>query len=188
MCTGIVMTEGDKYQDISVTTQLYGHPPYRPLCWVGFIREEMMTDLFNKQTTTPPPSQPRVAKLWQRKTEKFSQKAAKLRNAGQSLTMTLHHSDRELLVKPHLPPPLTLLPGGEAAGLGVAVHGQVGPVAPEDVWLGCWSLQRQVLLWKCYRLQHRLSTLNTAQWKNVTSHLDIIVIDCPFRGRREGGS
>ena len=46
----------------------------------------------------------------------------------------------------HLPPPLPLLPGGEAAGVGVAVHGQVRPVAPQDVRLGGRSLQGQVLL------------------------------------------
>ena len=45
------------------------HQPGRPLWSVGFIREEMMTDLFNKQTTPPllppPPSSflPRNPKL-----------------------------------------------------------------------------------------------------------------------------
>ena len=47
-----------------------------------------------------------------------------------------------------LPPPLALLSGGEAAGVGVAVHGQVWSVAPENVRLCGGSLQSQVLLCK----------------------------------------
>ena len=46
----------------------------------------------------------------------------------------------------HLPPPLALLSGGEAAGVGVAIHGQVWSVTPEDVRLCGGSEQGQVLL------------------------------------------
>lgn len=48
----------------------------------------------------------------------------------------------------YLPPALALLPGGEAAGVGVAVHGQLRPVAPQHVRLGGGPTHGQVLLCK----------------------------------------
>ena len=62
--------------------------------------------------------------------------------------MSLWHKGKGHGKLTDLPPPLALLPGGEAAGVRVAVHGQVRPVAPEDVRLGGGTLQGQVLLCK----------------------------------------
>ena len=47
----------------------------------------------------------------------------------------------------YLPPPLALLPSCEAAGVGVPVHGQLRPVAPQHVRLGGGPTHGQVLLW-----------------------------------------
>ena len=46
----------------------------------------------------------------------------------------------------HLPPALALLARGEAAGVGVPVHRQLRPVAPQHVRLGRGAPHRQVLL------------------------------------------
>ena len=46
----------------------------------------------------------------------------------------------------YLPPPLALLSGGEAAGVGITVHGQLRPVAPQHVWLGGSPTHSQILL------------------------------------------
>ena len=46
----------------------------------------------------------------------------------------------------HLPPPLALLPGGEAAGVRVAIHGQLRAVTPQHIRLGASPTHSQILL------------------------------------------
>ncbi len=48
----------------------------------------------------------------------------------------------------HLPPPELGGPGGEGAGLGVAVHRQGGVVPPKGGGLEGGAVQRQVQSWK----------------------------------------